>query len=144
MATFAFHYRYTALYSVKNCDHKYMCWESYQEYIHSLLRLFGSHYNHVCRNAPVLTQIAKFMGKTWGPPGSCRPQMGPMLAPWTLLSGELLPNDRSPTVSGAAVVAIAIVIIIIKITKKTQTDVCECCALNQSIHSDSLRVAKCF
>ena len=31
--------------------------------------------------------IAKFMGPTWGPPGSCRPQMGPMLAPWTLLSG---------------------------------------------------------
>ena len=33
-----------------------------------------------------VTQIAKFMGPTWGPPGSCRPQMGPMLAPWTLLS----------------------------------------------------------
>ena len=33
------------------------------------------------------TQIAKFMGPTWGPPGSCWPQMGPMLAPWTLLSG---------------------------------------------------------
>ena len=33
------------------------------------------------------TQIAKFMGRTWGPPGSCRPQMGPILAPWTLLSG---------------------------------------------------------
>ena len=27
------------------------------------------------------------MGPTWGPPGSCRPQMGPMLAPWTFLSG---------------------------------------------------------
>ena len=27
------------------------------------------------------------MGLTWGPPGSCRPQMGPMLAPWTWLSG---------------------------------------------------------
>ena len=27
------------------------------------------------------------MGLTWGPPGSCRPQMGPMCAPWTLLSG---------------------------------------------------------
>ena len=26
------------------------------------------------------------MGPTWGPPGSCRSQMGPMLAPWTLLS----------------------------------------------------------
>ena len=35
----------------------------------------------------VITQIAKFMGPTWVPPGSCRPQMGPMLAPWTLLSG---------------------------------------------------------
>ena len=33
------------------------------------------------------TQIAKFMGPTWGPPGSCRLQMGPMLAPWALLSG---------------------------------------------------------
>ena len=32
-------------------------------------------------------QIARFMGSTWGQPGSCRPQMGPMLAPWTLLSG---------------------------------------------------------
>ena len=26
------------------------------------------------------------MGPTWGQSGSCRPQMGPMLAPWTLLS----------------------------------------------------------
>ena len=24
------------------------------------------------------TRIAKFMGPTWGPPGSCQPQMGPM------------------------------------------------------------------
>ena len=30
---------------------------------------------------------SKFMGPIWGPPGSCRPQMGPMLAPCTLLSG---------------------------------------------------------
>ena len=35
------------------------------------------------------TQIAKFMGPTWGSPGSCWPQIGPMLAPWTLLSGNL-------------------------------------------------------
>ena len=34
------------------------------------------------------TQIAEFMGPTWGPPGSFRPQMGPMLAPWILLSGN--------------------------------------------------------
>ena len=31
--------------------------------------------------------IARFMGPTWGPSGPCRSQMGPMLAPWTLLSG---------------------------------------------------------
>ena len=36
---------------------------------------------------PILTQIANLMGPTWSPPGSCRPPMGPMLAPWTLLSG---------------------------------------------------------
>ena len=35
------------------------------------------------------SQIARFMGPTWDPPGSCRPQMGPMLAPWTLLSGVI-------------------------------------------------------
>ena len=34
-----------------------------------------------------ITQIAKFMGPTWGLPGSCRPQMGPILAPLTLPSG---------------------------------------------------------
>ena len=34
------------------------------------------------------TQITKFMGPTRGPPGPCRPQMGPMFAPWTLLSGD--------------------------------------------------------
>ena len=32
----------------------------------------------------MITLIAKFMGPTWGLPGSCRPQMGPMLAPWTI------------------------------------------------------------
>ena len=32
------------------------------------------------------TQIAKFMGPTRGPFGSCRPQMGPMLAPWIMLA----------------------------------------------------------
>ena len=37
----------------------------------------------------VITQIAKIMGPTWGPPGSFRPQMGPMLATWTLLSGYI-------------------------------------------------------
>ena len=29
------------------------------------------------------TKIAIFMGATWGPPGFCQPQVGPMLAPLT-------------------------------------------------------------
>ena len=35
------------------------------------------------------SQIAKFTGLTWGPPWSCRRQIGPsVLSPWTLLSGN--------------------------------------------------------
>ena len=32
--------------------------------------------------------IAKFMESTWSPSGADRTQMGPMLAPWTLLLGK--------------------------------------------------------
>ena len=39
------------------------------------------------RNSIITAQIARFMGPTWGSPGSSRRQMGPMLAPWILLSG---------------------------------------------------------
>ena len=46
-----------------------------------IMRLF-----HLYNGNP---QIAKFMGPTWGPPGSCRPQMGPMLASWALLLRSL-------------------------------------------------------
>ena len=52
------------------------------------------------------TQIAKFLKPTWGPPGSCRPQMNPMLAPWTLLLGYGQPitffNPLANTFPGAA------------------------------------------
>ena len=33
------------------------------------------------------SQIARFMGPTWGPSRADRTQVGPMLAPWTLISG---------------------------------------------------------
>ena len=36
-----------------------------------------------------VSQIASFMRSTWGPPGNDMTQVGPMLAPWTLLSGVL-------------------------------------------------------
>ena len=47
---------------------------------------------------PVIAQIAKFMGPTWGPPGSCRPQMGPYRPHELCYQGTLLlscqPNSR--------------------------------------------------
>ena len=38
-----------------------------------------------------VTQLVRFMGPILGPLGSCRPQVGPMLTPRTLLSGKLFP-----------------------------------------------------
>ena len=35
------------------------------------------------------TLDSKFPEANMGPPGSCQPQLGPMLAPWTQLSGTL-------------------------------------------------------
>ena len=43
----------------------------------------------VITNGFIHPLIAKFMGPTWGPSGADRTQVGPMLAPWTLLSGSL-------------------------------------------------------
>ena len=53
------------------------------------------------KRRPIPSQIAKYTGPTWGPPGSCRPQMGPMSAPWTLLSG--LPSVASSRLSIASI-----------------------------------------
>ena len=38
-------------------------------------------------NLQLCTQMARFMGPTWGPPGADRTQVGPMLAPCIFLSG---------------------------------------------------------
>ena len=37
----------------------------------------------------VATQIARFIRPTWDPPGSCRSQVDPMMAEWSLLLGQL-------------------------------------------------------
>ena len=55
------------------------------------------HFNNIMRS--MASQIAKFMGPTWGPPGSCWTQMNPMLAPWNLLSG--LVQDCSNSITNA-------------------------------------------
>ena len=38
-------------------------------------------YYSECHSKCMHTQIARFMGPTWGPPGNDRAQVGPMLAP---------------------------------------------------------------
>ena len=53
-----------------------------------------------------VSQIARFIGPAWGPSGMDRTQVGPMLAPWTVLSGMLylLVSSRSNQCSGSIVV----------------------------------------
>ena len=41
------------------------------------------------------SQITRFMGPTWGQSGATRTQVGPMLAPWSLLSGPLFTKKTS-------------------------------------------------
>ena len=47
-----------------------------------------------CSAHSVTTMIARFMGPTWGPPGTNRTQVGPMLAPWSLLSRHSSMHSR--------------------------------------------------
>ena len=52
--------------------------------------LSADHINHNNVGSVIVetaTLLARFMGPTWGPPGDDRTQVGPMLVPWTLLSG---------------------------------------------------------
>ena len=53
----------------------------------SLVNYLQSHFSiwKVTMDSNETAQIANLMGPTWGPPGSCRPQIDPMLVPWTLL-----------------------------------------------------------
>ena len=45
-------------------------------------------HNKYVRALQSTPMIARFMGPTWGPSGADRTQVGPMLAPWTLLSSR--------------------------------------------------------
>ena len=71
-------------------------WVVYHNYIWMIISLYARQPTGFQLNqAPCIiiqstvSHIAKFMGPTWGSPGSCRPQMSPMLAQWTLLLGVL-------------------------------------------------------
>ena len=69
----------------------------YIETVQSLKLNVGESISNIYYIPPhfVAPLIARFMGLTWGPPGVNRTQMGPMLAPWTLLSGDH-PNSMQP------------------------------------------------
>ena len=47
-----------------------------------------------CYKTPL---IARFIGPTWGPLGADRTQVGPMLAPWALLSGTVCGTLEPPS-----------------------------------------------
>ena len=51
-------------------------------------------YRCLYQKAPMYTLMARFMGSTWDPPGADRTQVGPMLAPWSLLSGQVIITVR--------------------------------------------------
>ena len=53
------------------------------------MELFVAHVSPPQWNGRI-SLIARFMGPTWGPSGADKTQVGPMLAPWTLLSVIML------------------------------------------------------
>ena len=52
-----------------------------------------------CSTTCICTLIARFLGSTWGPTGADRTQVGPMSAPWTLLS-EYIYMKESQSLTG--------------------------------------------
>ena len=85
----------------RNVIFQYSCWQviivtSHEQ--HGVSIYLDIHYGHLCstyiypsRDRSNIyfrtTLIARFMGPTWGPAEADMTQVGPMLAPWTLLSG---------------------------------------------------------
>ena len=66
--------------------------DGFQRLDNRSITLIQNHHLILKHNIP---QIARFTGPTWGPPGADRTKVGPMLAPWTFLSGTTCKN-RSP------------------------------------------------
>ena len=65
---------------------------------------------------------SKVQGANMGPSGSCRPQMGPMLAPWTLLPGSVMVEVSvvmSVALYGNRLFSVFIVMVIPKISIKS-------------------------
>ena len=96
---------------------------------------------------PISTLIARFMGPIWGPSGAVRTQVGPILASWTLLSGNI--NIFFPDVeisiirmreSWGHLIFVTRILILIRwhIYIETATHHLSSCHLNQSLTSCQL------
>ena len=73
-------------------------------------------------DSTVMPLIARFVWSTWDPPGPCRPQMGPMLAHRTLLSGyEVFNASKVQIVLNSKCISIELQRLV-KITNKTTTN----------------------
>ena len=79
----------------KKIDHKYEIIVCYFCALCLYAPLSVRSHNSIVLCSMCISQIIKFMGPTWGPPGSWRSQMGCMLAPWTLLSGWVLMKSHN-------------------------------------------------
>ena len=70
-----------------------ICWAYIEKYRIKILEWqWHVGYRSCCplwRSAWIAPLMARFMGPTWGPSGADRTQVGPMLAPWILLSGTV-------------------------------------------------------
>ena len=93
---------YLALYHSALQDYffSFLGWAANSFYFHwkGIYLIFSKMWNYVCliwlNYFPMHQHMWRFVSKSqkqslWGQHGPCRPQMGPMLAPWTLLSGML-------------------------------------------------------
>ena len=67
---------------------KVIVWKSHHGWYQSSCAIKSPPASFVCWD--ITSQTGKFMGPTWGPSVSCRPQMDPMLASWTMLSETTL------------------------------------------------------
>ena len=74
---------------VTNQQATHSFWNSNESIVVQRYRV-GFGLGKLCQYLGKWSLIARFMGPTWGPSGADRTQVGPMLAPWYLLSGVLL------------------------------------------------------
>ena len=71
----------------KSIHNMFTFWLTFERYYQYMFMFYQIWLYDSSKILNMTTQIAWVMAPTWDPPGSWRPQVGPMLAPWILLSG---------------------------------------------------------